>query len=139
MVTLFLYITIRVIIFIFNPIQDGLFRGCSRMGGKEGQKGPLPRICHTYPTMMKLGTVIPYLKKTQRVYESCQTPREFCWHQHFFTGNRQILLYQEYGYRLHFLYIISNSFNFDWVFKDFFNKHGYNFNDVSKNDYPRPS
>ena len=24
----------------------------------------LPKICHTYPTMMKLGTVIPYLKKT---------------------------------------------------------------------------
>ena len=24
----------------FNPIQDGLFRGCSRMGG--GQKGPSP-------------------------------------------------------------------------------------------------
>ena len=24
----------------------------------------LPQICHVYPTMMKLGTVIPYLKKT---------------------------------------------------------------------------
>ena len=24
---------------LFNPIQDGLFWGCSRMGG--GQKGPL--------------------------------------------------------------------------------------------------
>ena len=46
----------------FNPIQDGLFRSCSRMG--EGQKGtPFPKICHTYPTMMKRGTVIPYPKK----------------------------------------------------------------------------
>ena len=26
-------------IFVLNPIQDGLFRGCSRMGG-GGQKGP---------------------------------------------------------------------------------------------------
>ena len=34
---------------------------------------------------------------------------------------------------------ISNSFNFSWVFKDFFNKNGYNFDDVSKNGYPRPS
>ena len=25
----------------------------------EGQKGRLPKICHTYPKMMKLGTVIP--------------------------------------------------------------------------------
>ena len=51
-----------------NPIQDGLFRGCSRMGG-GGLFVPLPKICHTYPTMMKLGTVIPYLSKIQRMYE----------------------------------------------------------------------
>ena len=55
-----------------NPIQDGPFWGCSRMGGG------LPKICHTYPTMMKLGTVIPYLKKTPKIYESRDTPLEFC-------------------------------------------------------------
>ena len=32
-------------------------------GGGGGKKAPLPKICHTYPTMMKLGTVTPYLKK----------------------------------------------------------------------------
>ena len=37
--------------------------------GWRGQKGPLfPEICHTYPTMMKRGTVIYYLKKTQNIY-----------------------------------------------------------------------
>ena len=35
---------------VFNPIQDGLFPGCSRMG------------C-TYPKMMKLDKVIHYLKE----------------------------------------------------------------------------
>ena len=70
----------------FNPIQDGLFRGCSQMGGQKG---------HTYYTMMKLGTVIPYLKKTQKLYESRDALIEFCRHHHFFTGNQQILLYQE--------------------------------------------
>ena len=35
-------------------------------GGGGGQKGPVPNICHTYPTMMKLGTVIPYLKKIKK-------------------------------------------------------------------------
>ena len=62
-----------------NLIQDGLFQGCSRMGG--GQKippPPLPKICHTYPTMIKLGTVIPYLKKIQKLYESRDTSLEFC-------------------------------------------------------------
>ena len=63
--------------------------------GYGEQKAPLPKICHTYPTIMKLGTVIPYLKKFQKLYESRDTPLEFCWHQHFFTRNQQILLYQE--------------------------------------------
>ena len=33
----------------FNPIQDGPIWGFSK-------KAPLPKICHTYPTMMKLGS-----------------------------------------------------------------------------------
>ena len=37
-----------------NPIQDGLYDALC----------PLPKICHTYPTKMKLGTAIPYLKQT---------------------------------------------------------------------------
>ena len=60
---------------MINPIQDGHFQGRSRMGG---QKGPLSKICHTYPTMMKRGTVIPYPKKIQKIYESRDTPLEFC-------------------------------------------------------------
>ena len=50
---------------IVNLIQDWLFWCCPRIG--EGQKDlPLPKICHTYPKMIKLGTVIPYLKKIQK-------------------------------------------------------------------------
>ena len=50
---------------------------------------------HTYPTMMKLGTVIPYLKKIQKAYESRDITLAFCGHHYFFTANQQILLYQE--------------------------------------------
>ena len=35
--------------------------------GCVGQKGCLPKICHTYPTVLKLGTVIPY----QRCSKKC--------------------------------------------------------------------
>ena len=56
---------------------------------------PPPKICHKYPTMMKLGTVIRYLKKIQKIYESRDTLLEFRWHQQFFTGNQQVLLYKE--------------------------------------------
>ena len=68
-------------------------------GAAHGWWGPkrphLPKICDTYPTMMKLGTVILYLKKIWKIYESRDTPAEFCRQQHFFTVNQQILLYQE--------------------------------------------
>ena len=53
----------------------GAFPGLMDGGGK---KAPLPKICHTYPTMMKLGTVIPYPKKIQKIYESRDTLLEFC-------------------------------------------------------------
>ena len=53
----------RVVVGVFNPIQVGNFRGCSRMRG-GGKKAPLPKTCHAYHTMMKLGT--PYLNKIQK-------------------------------------------------------------------------
>ena len=37
--------------------------GCG-VGGKKVL--PLSKICHRYPTLMKLGAVIPYLKKIQK-------------------------------------------------------------------------
>ena len=58
----------------FNPIQDGLFRGCSRM--VWAFLAPIHKIRHTNPTMMKLGTVIPYLTKIQKLCESCDIPLE---------------------------------------------------------------
>ena len=41
----------------------GFFRDCSRIVGKMS---PFPKICLTYPAIMKLGTVIPYLKKIKK-------------------------------------------------------------------------
>ena len=46
-----------------NCIQSGLFRSCSWIWG--GQKSPSALNSVTYPTMMKLGTNILYLKKIQ--------------------------------------------------------------------------
>ena len=50
----------------------------------EGVKGPIPKICHANPTMMKLSTVITL-------------PKKFLLTSAFFTGNYQLLLglYQE--------------------------------------------
>ena len=40
-----------------------LFQVAYESGDK---RGPLPKKCHTYPTMMKLGTVLPYLKRSKK-------------------------------------------------------------------------
>ena len=56
-------------IFFVNHIQIGSLRGCSRIGMQKCPP-PLPKICHTYPTMMKFNTVITYLTKIQNIYKS---------------------------------------------------------------------
>ena len=77
------------------PYSEWALSGLLTDGGRWGKKAPLPKIFHTYPTMMKIGTVIPYLKKIQKIYELRDTPPEFCWYQQFFIRNQQILLCQE--------------------------------------------
>ena len=52
----------------------GLFRVA--LGWGWAKKAPLPKIFYTYPKMMKLGIIIPYLKKIQKIYESRDTPLE---------------------------------------------------------------
>ena len=62
---------------ILTLFRMGFFGAAHGWGGE--QKGPLlPKICNTYPTMMKFGTVIPYPKKIQKIYESRDAPLEFC-------------------------------------------------------------
>ena len=58
----------------------GAAHGCVGRGGGKGaaKKASLPKICYTYPTMMKLGRVLPYLKKIQNIYESRDTHPVFC-------------------------------------------------------------
>ena len=38
--------------------------------GWWGKKIPPSKVCYTYSAMMKVGRVIPYLKKVQIMYES---------------------------------------------------------------------
>ena len=40
----------------FNPIQDVFFRSCLQIRVGGGFLAPLPKIRHTYPIMMKLGS-----------------------------------------------------------------------------------
>ena len=57
--------------YILALFSIGLFGAAQGWGG--GQKTPLPKILHTYLTMMKLGTVIPNPNKIQKIYETRDT------------------------------------------------------------------
>ena len=51
---------------LLTLFRMGLF-GAAHGLRREGGKGPyFSKTCHTYSTMMKLGTVIPYLRKIQK-------------------------------------------------------------------------
>ena len=78
------------------------------------QKGlPSQKTCHRYPTI---------IKHPKNRWFMREVPHEFCWLQHFFIGNHQILVYQELQIQIVCSYIISNPFNFFWVFKHCFKK-----------------
>ena len=72
-------------LYAFNPIQNGLFQCCFLMGGAK--KTPFPKICHSYSTIMKLGTVIPYLKKIQKNINHVTHPLRPADISIFFTEN----------------------------------------------------
>ena len=91
--------TFSVLTWTFLPYSGWAFSGLLKDGGS--QKGtPLPKICLTYPTVMKLGTVIPYLKKIQRVYEP--RPLNFADINIFSPEISKFCYIKKYRYRLHF-------------------------------------
>ena len=52
--------------------------------GLRCKNAQLHKICHTYPKIMKLGAVIPYLMKIRKINKSRDTAIKFYWHQYFF-------------------------------------------------------
>ena len=83
-----------------NSTQNGPFLGCSRMW--VGEKGLLPNICHTCPTMMKLGTVTPYLKKIQKYINPVLHPLSFADIRIHSQEITNFCYIKKYKHRLHF-------------------------------------
>ena len=63
----------------------------------------VPKICHTYPTTMKFGTVIHYLDEDPKIYTSPDAFLELCWHHHFFIPEISNLCFvRKCRWNLHF-------------------------------------
>ena len=67
---------------------------------------PLLKTSEIYPTMMKLGTVIPYLKKLRKLTLGVLLTSAF------FTRNQRVLLSEDIQIYIPLRYIISTSSNF---------------------------
>ena len=74
--------------------------------GWEGKRSPLPKICQTYPAVMKLDTVIPYLKiyiYISKNYMNDMTyPLSFASISIFSAEISMFCYIKKYRYRLHF-------------------------------------
>ena len=59
------FIPVRNLFMRLTLFRMDFFRAAHGWGEGEGgaKRAPFPKICHTYPAMMKLGTVIPYPRK----------------------------------------------------------------------------
>ena len=107
-------------------------------GWRVSKKAPLPKTCHTYPTMMKLGTLVPCLKKIQKIYKPRDAPLGSA-DSIFSPEMRRFSYIKKYRYRLYFDMLFLILLTFFESLKIFYNKHGYNFDDVNKSGYSGPS
>ena len=98
------------------------------------KKAPVPKTCHTYPTMMKLGSYTLHKEDPKKDMNYVLLTSAFV---HQKSSNFAISINTDIGCIL--VHNFYSSFNFFWIFTDWFNKYRYDFDDVSKNGYSRPS
>ena len=120
----------------FTLFRMGLF-GVGH--GWVGPKRPYFLKSVTNPAIMKLGTVIHYLKKIKKISESRDTLLDFCWDQHFFD-RKSVTFFISRNTDIDWILIHNfKLFQPVWVFKGCFNKCGCNIDNVSKIGSRRPS
>ena len=87
---------------ILTLFRMGFFGTAHRWGGGAAFWAPLPKIRHTYRTMMKLGTVIPYLRNIQKMYKSLTHSLSSAGISIFLPEIRKFCYIKKYTYRLEF-------------------------------------
>ena len=80
--TIFLRFIKRFLTSLFRVCRFGAAHG--RLGKFETTSSPFI-VRRKYPTMIKNHTVIPYLKRIQKLYKFHNAYFKSCWHQQFFV------------------------------------------------------
>ena len=76
-------------------------QGWGRGAKKAPKKDAFPKICHTYPTMIKLGTVIHYIKKFQTYINHLTHPLSSADISIFLPETSKFCYVKKYIYRFH--------------------------------------
>ena len=114
----------------------GIFAAAHGYGGPK--RPHLPKLCHTYPTTMKLGSYTLPKKDPNNTWIMWRTAWVLLtsafiqWKSVNFVISRNTDIDCILVHNFYF-------FSFSRVFKNFFSKPGNNFDDDSKSCYPRPS
>ena len=88
--------------FHLSSFQNGSFWGCSRIGGRGGAKRPHFLKSVTYATMIKLGTVVHYVKKIQKYINHMTYPITSADISIFSREISNFCYVKNYRHRLHF-------------------------------------
>ena len=113
------------------------FFGTAHEWGAKKSPPPNLKICHTYPTLMKLGTVVPCLKKIQKYINHVAHLLSSADTSIFSPKISNFCYIRKYSYRLHFNEWFLDFLTSFWVFKCCFDKYWRIFDDVSKIGYSR--
>ena len=123
-----------------DPIHDGSFSELLMDGSGDGG-----RAKNRPPLSLRFFTHILHWWNLPQIYLTYKRFKEYINNVTYPLISPDILLLKiikfccikKCRYRFDYWYIICNSFYFFWVFKNYFNKNGCNFDDASKNGYYR--
>ena len=122
--------------FLLKPIQDGLFRVYSQMGGRILALPSLKYVTHILQ-WWNLAQLYLTQRRSKKYVNHVTHPLSSADISIFSPEISKFCYIKKYRCRLGF---DSNSFDFSWVLNNFFfATHGCNFDDVSKNGYSTPS
>ena len=76
-----------------NSIQDESFRGCSWVDDRW--RGRRTQLLKSVTNILQCWNLAQSCFTLRRSKRHINHSTHSCWHQHFFTGNQQLLLYQE--------------------------------------------
>ena len=86
-----------------TQFKMGFFGAARRQEGEIGGAKSHPSIKSVTHILQSWNlAVIPYLKNVQKIYESRDTPLEFCWHWLFSPEISNFYYIKKYRYRLQF-------------------------------------